>query len=455
MTKRMPTGVKHNKIVDDLILESKKVHELREEFGLFPFVTYKDGTHKYLCKVIGYKHIRYAGIDEAIEHLVTNYRSHDLGFRESKEIINLFKSRCPEIGRVKMIDFADGENWTFHRTHFGTPCALADPPDTFMEFLSNSTNAAALAAFIGSLFFDDSSKQQYVWMYGQGKNGKSSLMRFMCKLLGASACTSQPEYIMKNNFGTSLLIGKRLCMFPDTNNYGFVKSGLFKSLTGGDQVKIEKKNEQAYNIELPTKFIISSNDQPMITAQDCDLRRIIFCELGKPKRFDPLFEDYLWAQAEGIVGYCMDKYSELTNSYNEIICDSTQAETIARSGEFDDWEQVISEAFIIDDKDQEKLWCPPALLKRILTNFYGLKDQNAHNSFKKHLKNQYDISSVVKRDGDKTRRVYKNLIVRDPKMTRPVTARNEKVVTRMDEHNQDQMRECDENGVINLPNWRN
>lgn len=443
-------GQKHNKIVNILIEESKQSHQFDKPCS-FPFVTNGNGFgQRFICKVVGARHIRLSSPVDAVNHLLSNYQEHNLTYRDAKGIVDLFIARLEPIINVAMTDFKDGNNWTFHRFDFERPNYMGCP-HTFGKFLANSNNADAMAAFIGSILVENSNKHQYLWLYGQGKNGKSSLMRFMCKLLGSVTCTAQPEYILKNTFGTSMLMGKRLCMFPDTNNHKFVMSGLFKSLTGGDQVKIERKGEQAFNDELPTKFMISSNDMPTITAQDCDLRRIIFCELGKPQEFDPMFEDCLWIERAEIVAYCINVYHENLTSTGDIISDASQAEDIAKSGDYDSYEKIVDECFIIDENESsDNLWCSAADLGMVL-KFIGMTDHNQQNNFKKHLRNVYNIASVVRKRNGKPRRIYAQLIVKDPKMTKYLSPKTERVVTGVDEHLANRVRKKVGNKVAHLP----
>ena len=56
----------------------------------------------------------------------------------------------------------------------------------FAEFLSRTSNHEALCAFIGSLFVPKSDRQQYVYLYGSGGDGKGSLTRLLAKVLGKS-----------------------------------------------------------------------------------------------------------------------------------------------------------------------------------------------------------------------------------------------------------------------------
>jgi hypothetical protein len=172
-------------------------------------------------------------------------------------------------------------------------------------------NSDALAAWIGSLFDASSDCQQYVWIYGEGGNGKSTLGWLIEKIFG-SAYISTYAPSKKDNFWEKSLLGKRIVVFPDCNDYWFVTSGRFKSLTGGDQVKIEGKGKDAYSARLDAKCLFFSNAAPSIKGTAADMRRAIFCRAKPLEEKDRIinFRELLWAEAPVFFGACIGYYQK-------------------------------------------------------------------------------------------------------------------------------------------------
>ncbi len=203
------------------------------------------------------------------------------------------------------------------------------PTPTWDDLLSRASAPEALCAYLGSLFVDESDRQQYLWIYGVGNDGKGSLFRFLHRCFGSSFGN---EYVPKgkDNFWTSGLLNKRVIIFPDCNDSEFVTTGLFKSLTGGDPVRIELKGKQAFTALISAKFIYGSNDKPKISGQKSDLRRLIYCELrtwaGEP---DANFEKRLWSEGGAFIKKCLQAYEKASPNHGVIGIDQDDVELLA------------------------------------------------------------------------------------------------------------------------------
>lgn len=438
--KKESRGDKHTRIVNRLILDSQV--SLEEQDRGFPYkVVRTESGSGYLCKIVGRYHIVPIDDGDALEDLCNTDLgpSCKLSANEAKEILSLFKIKVPKIKTVEPIGFKTSDNmpnYTFQRLDFEWPMKegkdCEDCGDTFRNFLGNMSNPDAFSAYLGSLFISSSDRQQYLWLYGSGNNGKSSIMRFLSRLFGPSAHTDSPEMLLKTKHGTAALLGKRLCCFPDTNNHKFMMSGAFKMLTGGDNVRIEQKFKGVFSTALTVKFIVSSNEMPQISAMECDLRRIIFCKLGRPAQFDPKFESKLWDDREKIVGYCIDKYlNNMTFNFG-VESDNTEIEEFAKSGEYDYFEQIIEQAFITDAAKQEH-WVTPGQL-RIALGHMGLKSTMDQHNFIKHLREFHGITCTRLRESGNRRRAYQHLALNDPKAAQLPTFSLDRVVTDMQGH---------------------
>lgn len=181
---------------------------------------------------------------------------------------------------------------------------------TFDEMFARMINANAVKAWIGSLFDNASERQQYVWIYGEGGNGKSRLGDFLHWVLGeaAGACLS---YNYKSPFWTSQFLDKRLMLFPDCDDPVFINSGIWKSLTGGDRIRIEIKNGGIYSAALTCKFLAFSNKRPQIENEASAMRRVIFAEMAAFAGEKIPEKDYsalLISEAPAFIHQCLEAY---------------------------------------------------------------------------------------------------------------------------------------------------
>jgi hypothetical protein len=208
-----------------------------------------------------------------------------------------------------------------------------EPGDTpaFDELFSRIDNGFALKAWIGSLFVQASDRQQYCWIYGEGRNGKGSLASFLHRVFGPSyRAETVPE--KGNRFWTSGLLGSRLVVFPDCNNYTFVTTGLFKSLTGGDAVRVERKGLASSTAILQSKFLFLSNTKPALTSKKADRRRVIYCvanELAKDTKIIAKadYDAMLWKEGPAFIMKCLSAF-KACESAGEIPTESLEIEAL-------------------------------------------------------------------------------------------------------------------------------
>lgn len=189
---------------------------------------------------------------------------------------------------------------------------------TWDELFSRMTNARAVKAWIGSLFVDASDRQQYVFLYGKGNDGKGSLARFLLKVFGLAGETQATLPRLSNKHWAVPYEGKRLVVFPDFDDYESMTSGLVKTLTGDDPAHVERKYEAGYMTKLVCKLLFCSNKMPSISSLKADQRRIIFAEMTSTDEDDPRYGARLWAEGGAFLWDCITTYGELCPRHTRI-----------------------------------------------------------------------------------------------------------------------------------------
>lgn len=248
-----------------------------------------------------------------------NYRWTAKAVREARDYWVMATEPLTDVAPYRSLSIP---GYTFNRLPWDL-CLSDDygPTPTWDGLLARATNGVALQHWIGSLFYPDSDTHQYVWMFGQGGDGKGAINRFLARVFGGSYCAKQPPGD-RERFWTFGLIGKRLVAFPDCNNVKFVTGGLFKSLTGGDPVDVEAKQKMSFTYRPVAKYLFFSNEKPMISSEKADTRRIIYCEF-EPNLggVDPTFEDRLWQEGGEFLSRCIAEYNYHCPGHGPIPCD--------------------------------------------------------------------------------------------------------------------------------------
>jgi len=236
------------------------------------------------------------------------------------------------------------EGWCYKRLDFD-PDPLADSTIWETETLPRiKSNLPAFLAWVGSLFDPTSNREKYLWIWGKGETGKSSICEVLLEMFGDAAAMRRGKKIDSNWF-TSTLVGIRLCHLPEAKP-DLVGNGEWKTLTGERYHEIERKGEQPQTARIDTKFMITSNDEPHLPHGNEHLRRIILIETERPKGWvatrstdetmDLLRKGLPWLLSRAIEEY--QKNPKLT-------CDTTAAEEIQEENP----SEVLFNRFFIAD----------------------------------------------------------------------------------------------------------
>lgn len=274
---------------------------------------------------------------------------------------------------------------TFHRLEFDP-----EPGEcpNFNSIIDNINNGEALCAFIWSLFEPQSYKQQAVWWYGLGMDGKGTISQMLEWMLGtACLATSSDDYKSNKSFFFESLVGKRIVIFSDENNRKLFMSGWFKRLSGDDSVLINPKGEKPYNARLNLKLMVHSNHEPDFDNTNAHLRRVIYCSpKGSNNRsVDPKFADKIKAELPQILFKCREYYNKLVINHGPIQSDDLSARALGDESEiykndfFDKFFEVDEEG-VIARIDLQRF-----IQDSIYSNNFNYKD------FKHYLKVKYGI----------------------------------------------------------------
>jgi len=344
-------------------------------------------------------------------------------YDKSAKCVKFWKAITDTIPRPPAFGWADDPRTLYHRL----PWAIGDGSfdglgmPTWDELFSRITNREALVHFIGSIFVEKSSNQQYVWINGEGGDGKGSLFRFLVRAMGsAGRSTTTPGRFGPSEHYSYQFVDKRLIAFPDNNSASFVQTGLFKALTGEDFLTVNQKFKDPYDVKLNAKIMFGSNHQPDISSQISDLRRLILCHITAPQPLEDGFrltgrawEDQLWAEGGDFLKYCIASYKEHCSDNEPIACDMADAQAAAEVSE-EPLEAFINKHFVIYEDDpnvveRDKPFVSPADFSDVLETA-GRGKKFFATDVRNYLKRKYQISKKpVKLEGGKLEKRYVNL----------------------------------------------
>jgi len=129
--------------------------------------------------------------------------------------------------------------------------------------------------FCGYVLTGLTREQILVFFFGQGRNGKSVLVRVMLDVLGAYGRSISSETLMQSKRDAQAaspelarLAGARLVSTQETEDGSRLAESLIKGMTGGDKIVARYLHKDLFEFDPQFKLVISGNHRPIIRGQD-------------------------------------------------------------------------------------------------------------------------------------------------------------------------------------------
>jgi putative DNA primase/helicase len=248
-----------------------------------------------------------------------------------------------------------------------------------------------------------SNKEEVIFIfYGpKGRNGKTTLIKVVLRLLGTYAATTAPSTFMKkgntSRHALAEFVGKRFLSTSEVERGEELSVQLIKQITGRDPVEAERKYENPFTYLPSYKIFMLTNNKPSIFER----RRAIWERIHLIE-FNKYFEDYerdkdldskLQAEMEGILRWalegCMEWQRQGLNPPLEV-----QEAVREYADEQDIIGQFIQERCDVDPSNEE-WWVPSEELYKNYNSWCldgGFKTLNSNN-FGSEIKERFPFKS--------------------------------------------------------------
>ena len=196
---------------------------------------------------------------------------------------------------------------------------------------------------VHALFFEmvaylmraDMGQQKAFLLFGEGSNGKSTLLTGLVNFLGLHNRSAISLHKLETDrFAVVRLIGKLVNVYADLPAQHLASSAIFKSLTGGDPLLAERKFHESFEFRPFCRLLFSANHYP--TCQDASpafFRRWVVLPFERsfsdhdPTRVDPkVLEARLCTPAElsGLLNEALRALSAFQKRGRFVECEATQ-----------------------------------------------------------------------------------------------------------------------------------
>ncbi len=174
-------------------------------------------------------------------------------------------------------------------------------------------------------------EQVFFMLYGQGRNGKSTLVTTLLSLLGDYALQTPSATLMVKREGAipndvARLRGARFIAAMETAAGGKLDEAFMKQFTGGDVISARFLNEEFFDFKPQGKIWLSTNHRPNIEGSELAIwrrvRLIPFNVRIPEQECDPALPEKLAAERSGILAWavrgCLDWQAEGLNAPEEV-----------------------------------------------------------------------------------------------------------------------------------------
>lgn len=174
--------------------------------------------------------------------------------------------------------------------HNFNPAAYSEIADTMLNNVAcdDAEIRALLEETIGYCFYRRNELGKAFILIGDKRNGKSTYISLIEKLLGDRNTSSLDLGELGDRFKTAELFGKLANLGDDIGDEFIANPAIFKKLVTGDRVSVERKGKDPFEFNNYAKFLFSANNIPRIKDKTGAVqRRLIIIP------FNATFSEYL------------------------------------------------------------------------------------------------------------------------------------------------------------------
>lgn len=190
--------------------------------------------------------------------------------------------------------------------------------DKFFSEIVEPENKEILYEIPASCLGDTLKYQKSFMLVGSGRNGKTKYLELIKQFIGTEFVSSVTLQDLTNHrFKPAELVGKFANICGDLPKNPLRYTGVFKMLTGGDYIEVEKKNQNPINFQNRARLIFAANEMPEVNDQTYAFWRrwivIKFPYKFEGEKDDPNILDKLTTEEElsGLLTKVVKKFGEI------------------------------------------------------------------------------------------------------------------------------------------------
>jgi len=224
------------------------------------------------------------------------------------------------------------------------------PTPTWDSILVRCSNEKALRAFFGSIFDPKADRSQFIYIYGEGNEGKGSMIEALSQGLGSAHIGMVAQKDTTWFAGT--VYDKRLVTFGECDDFKYAMSEHIKAITGNDTTTINQKFAPLFKAKALCKFMFASNTKPRVFNTPAHKRRLIYSEIqpwtGKAIPVK-VFVAKLVEELPAFLSSCKKIYDQVCPEGGVIPTDELVFINLMEENDHE-LEDIVDEFFIVDPR---------------------------------------------------------------------------------------------------------
>jgi len=306
------------KITPSFRLMSKYFHKIKHFKCDDPYTAcYDDGHYKYISKNHLDNMILDLSKDQAsVKHVaefgkmikVRCYYDKD-DFIQSPGFINL-NNGVLKLETGELLQHNPDYNFTYKLKHDYDKSAKCPQFMKFLDevFLKDPQLVCLMGEILGyTLLGGDPFKHKAFMFFGEGRNGKSTLLDVITELLGRSNVSAVSMKTLDKPFSTVRLDGKLANIVEESPNN--IDSEAFKSITGGGTISAAKKHMDEFDLVVRARLFFACNDFPHFKDNSKGNRErlviVPFKRFFKESERDTSIKKKLFGEMPGILNFAL------------------------------------------------------------------------------------------------------------------------------------------------------
>jgi putative DNA primase/helicase len=239
-------------------------------------------------------------------------------FNPPDGFVNL-KNGVLDIQNKKLLDHNPDYNFRYKLNHKYEPGATAPRFIEFLQFIFDDD--MALVKLIGeimgyTLIGGEPFKHKAFIFYGEGRNGKSTLLDVIKELLGEHSVSSVSMQRINEPFSMVRMDGKLANIVEESP--GVINAEAFKNIVSGGYVSAARKHMDEFDLKIKARMFFACNDYPHFKDSSKGLKDrltiIPFKKYIKSEDRNSKIKDELFPEMSGILNFALKGFERLTEN---------------------------------------------------------------------------------------------------------------------------------------------